>query len=214
MMDSVSAQVETGSIKLISQIYLLLSRFFSYPGEGLYESMKDTQVQEDLRTLVKGLPFEVNFKGIPSPSFPHDEFESNYINTFDITPTCPLYESSYPREDMTGRDIYEEILRYYEHFDIRLDESERDYPDHLVAELDFMAFLAKKESEAIENGKNPQPYRLAQIDFLERHLKKWIPLLCERLNQRVNEPFYQKTGDLLRNLIDSHYIFLKTTMGS
>lgn len=209
-MDSVAAQVENASIEPISQIYILLGRLFSYPDGRLYEIIKDMQVQENLRTIVEGLPFEVNFKGISSPSLPQDEFESEYINTFDITPPCPLYESSYPREDMTGRDIYEEILRYYDHFDIKLAEREKDYPDHLVAELEFMAFLAKKDSEAVENRNDPQPYRLAQIDFLERHLKKWIPFLCERLNKKIKEPFYQKTGELLRNFVDSHYVFLKT----
>lgn len=200
------------SIESISEVYRLLGMCFSYPEAEFCELMKDKRMEDEIKALVAGLPFQIDFKGIPSPSLPQDELESWYINNFDITPPCPLYESSYPRDDSTARDIYEDILRFYEHFDIKLSESEKDYPDHLVAELEFMAFLAKKESEAVENGNDPQPYKLAQIDFLERHLRKWVPLLCERLNKRIKEPFYQKTGELLRSFVNSHYVFLKTKM--
>jgi len=49
---------------------------------------------------------------------------------------------------VSSRDITEELLRFYEHFQVKLSDKERDYPDHLVAELEFMAYLAKKEVEA------------------------------------------------------------------
>ncbi len=214
MEDIMTDEVVTSGGYDISQIYLFLGRCFSYPTKEFFDKMRGAGTLGELGALVDGLPFEVEFKGMPSPSLPRDEFESEYINTFDIgfgpTIPCSLYETAYSRGDMNTRDVYEDLFRFYEHFDIRLSDREKDYPDHLVVELEFMAFLAKKESEAIENGKDPQPYRLAQIDFLERHLKKWVFLLCERLNERIKEPFYQKTGELLRNFVDSHYLFLKT----
>lgn len=206
--------IETQSskgVESIAGLYLFLGRCFSYPTEDLYKTVSRTEVADELGSLIAGLPFEIDFKGIP-PSLPQDEFESEYINNFDITPSCPLYESSYTRGDMAGRDIYEDILRFYEHFEIKLNEREKDYPDHLVAELEFMAFLSKKEADARERGIDSDPYRLAQIDFLERHLRKWVPLLCEKVNVRVKEPFYQRTGELLRDFVDSHYLFLKTKM--
>ncbi len=211
--DILIKKIESGRDSVsISRLYLFLGRCFSYPTEKFYEAVKSAELSDEMDALIERLPFKINFIDIIPLSLPMDEFESEYINTFDITPSCPLYESSYPREDMTARDIYEDILRFYEHFDIKLTDKEKDYPDNLVAELEFMAFLAKKESEAIENGKTTQPYGLAQIDFLERHLRKWVPLLYERVNVRIKEPFYQKTGELLRNFVDSHYIFLKTKM--
>ncbi|MBI1864424.1 MAG: molecular chaperone TorD family protein [Nitrospirae bacterium] len=121
-------------IESTSRIYLLLGRFFSYPDGRFYGTTKDPRIQEDLRSLVDGLPFDVKFEDIPSPSVPQDEFESEYINSFDITPPCPLYEFHYRSGELTRREILEELLCFYGHFDVKLSETEKDYPDHLVTD--------------------------------------------------------------------------------
>lgn len=198
--------VDTQNIESISRVYFFLSQCFSYPEGEFYEVMKGVEVIEDLGTLMEGLPFKVNFKGIPSPSLPEEGFESLYISSFDIAEGRPLYESAYTayRDDMCSRDIYEDLLRFYEHFDIKLDEKERDYPDNLVAELEFMAFLVKKEANALELGKDANPYRLAQLDFLERHLNKWVHKLDERIQKRIKEPFYKGAGAFMVEFLRDH----------
>src|SRR3989304_172679 len=133
----------------ISQIYLFLGRCFSYPKNEFYEAMKDIRVREEVWALLGGVPFKMKFNNcIPSPSLPQEEFETEYISTFDINPSRPLYETAYSREDMCARDIYEDLLRFYDYFDIKLSEQEKDYPDHLTVELEVMAFLSKKEGDA------------------------------------------------------------------
>lgn len=202
--------VKTGGYN-ISQIYIFLGRCFSYPKKEFYEAIKDVEAGEELALLVEGLPFEMNFKGIPSPSLSNDEFESLYVNTFDIGMERPLYESAYTayRDDMCSRDIYEDILRFYEHFDIKLNDVEKDYPDHISAELEFMAFLAKKEVEASERGNDPDPYRFAQKDFLERHLNKWVHKLNEKIQKKVKEPFYKVASAFLTEFIKGHLLHLR-----
>ena len=196
----------------VSQVYLFLGKCFSYPKEELYTLLEEERTGEELRVLVKGLPFDVDFRSIPPRSLPREEFESAYINSFDIgfgpSLTCPLYESAY-REDTSSRDITEELLRFYEHFDVRLSDKEKDYPDHLVVELEFMAFLAKKEADALEQGKDPAPYRRAQLDFLERHLDKWVHRLDERVQERVREPFYQGASSFLREFVMNHLPYVR-----
>jgi DMSO reductase family type II enzyme chaperone len=174
--------------------------------------MKEERTGEQLRAMVEALPFAADFKGIPSPSLPQEELESEYINSFDIgfgpSIPCPLYESAY-REDTSSRDITEELLRFYEHFDVQLSDKEKDYPDHLVVELEFMAFLAKKEADGAQRGNDPSPYRLAQMDFLERHLEKWVCKLDERIQRGVKEPFYQAASSFLRELMSTHLSHLR-----
>jgi DMSO reductase family type II enzyme chaperone len=196
-------------IESISQLYLVMGRFFSYPGGPLYEAMRDPRTQEDLRALVEGLPFGVKFEGIPSPSVPQDELESEYINSFDITPSCPLYEFHYRSGELTRREILEELLSFYGHFDVKLSDTEKDYPDHLAAELEFMAFLAMKEADAGERGTDPDPYRRAQRDFLERHLGRWVDRLDGRIQKTTRERFYRGASFLLREFVKNHLLHLR-----
>lgn len=194
----------------ISKLYLFFARCFSYPVREFYEAMKGADAQNELDSIVKGLPFEMNFKGIPSPSLPQEEFEGEYVNALDMAGGRPLYESAYTsyRDDMCSRDIYEDILRFYEHFNVKLNEREKDYPDHLSAELEFMSFLSKREADAVEHGKEPAPYRLAQLDFLERHLSKWVHRLDERIQKGIKEPFYKEASSFMKEFLKGHLVYL------
>ena len=197
----------------ISQIYLFLGRCFSYPKNEFYEAMKDIRVREEVWALLGGVPFKVKFNNcIPSPSLLQEEFETEYISTFDINPSRPLYETAYSREDMCARDIYEDLLRFYDYFDIKLSEQEKDYPDHLTVELEFMAFLSKKEGDATGCGVSPDPYRLAQLDFIERHLDKWVYKLDEKIQTKVKDPFYKGVSTFMKGFIKEHHLYLQTVL--
>jgi len=200
-------------ILLVSQVYLFLSKCFSYPREEFSRLIEDQRTEGELRVMVEGLPFHVDCKGIPSPALSQEGLETEYINSFDIgigaSLPCPLYESAYREEETSSRDITEELLRFYDHFQVRLSDKEKDYPDHLVTELEFMAFLGKKEAEAMGKGRDPAPYRRAQLDFLDRHLDKWVHRLNERLQQRVKEPFYQGASSFLREFVMNHLSYLR-----
>lgn len=205
-----AAQITEAIVEPISRLYLLLGRCFSYPEEGFAGSIQDKRMEDEIKDLVKGLPFEMNFMGIPSTS--QDEIESEYINNFDMGGGRTLYESAYTghRDDMCARDIYTDLLRFYEHFDIKLADKEKDYPDNLAVELEFMAYLAKKERDAIAHGKDPVPYSLAQHDFLERHLNKWVHKLDERIQKRGKEPFYMGASAFLSEFIKKHLSYIRT----
>lgn len=213
MEDILTDEVVTSGGYDISQIYLFLGRCFSYPTKEL---MMGVGAPGEFGALINRLPFEVEFKGIPSPSLPQDEFESEYINTFDIgfgpVVPCSLYETAYSRKGMNARDVYEDLFRFYEHFDIRLNENEKDYPDHLAVELEFMAYLTQKEAQAEGMGNDPMPYRLAQKDFMERHLALWIPELNRNIQERVKEPFFREGSAFLLTFLQGHLLYLQKTV--
>ena len=204
------------SLPSVSQLYLFLGKCFSYPTQEFYTLMKDGRTGEQLRAMVEGLAFAVKFRGILAPSLPQEELESEYISSFDIAfgPSlpCSLYESGH-REDVSSTDITEELLRFYEHFQVKLGDKERDYPDHLVVELEFMAYLAKKEGDALKRENDPAPYRFAQADFLERHLEKWVSRLDERIQKRIKEPFYRGASAFLREFLSNHLPYLRKSVG-
>lgn len=72
-------------------------------------------------------------------------------------------------------------MRFYEFFGVQIQEANRDYPDHLVTELEFMAFLCQREAVAEAVGKDVDSFRRASRDFLQRHLLAWVPGFAERL---------------------------------
>ena len=113
---------------------------------------------------------------------------------------------------MSSTEITEELLRFYEHFQVKLSDKERDYPDHLVVELEFVAYLAKKEADAGKRGNDPAPYRRAQVDFLERHLDKWVPKLDEKIQKRIKQPFYQGASSFLREFLSNHLSYLRENL--
>lgn len=198
----------------VSQIYMFLGMCFSYPTREFYEAVKGIEAGGELNGVVEGLPFLVNSKVIPSPSLTQEDFENLYVNTFDMNPGRPLYESAYTsyRDDMCSRDIYEDLLRFYEHFNIKLNEKEKDFPDHLSAELEFMAFLTKKEADALERGKDANPYQLAQMDFLERHLEKWVDKLDEKIQKKVKEGFYKGASVFMNEFLKAHCMHLRRVL--
>jgi len=204
--------INTSKTDVLSQAYIFLGRAFSFPDSFLQEIVKKGEGQNLAAAITAELPFEVDLGVIPYPSQSWGDMESLYITAFDVgtqgMPPCPLYEGLI-RKDEAREGIIMELLRFYHYFDVKLSEKERDFPDHLVTELEFMAYLVQKEVRAIENGREPEPYRLAQLDFLERHLGRWVPLLDERLQNVVKEPFYQRLITILRSFIEAHTVYLK-----
>ena len=199
-------------IEATAQIYLLLGRLFSYPAEEIQVVTRHASLNAAVMGLVESLPFTVSFGGFPAPSLLPEELESEYIRLFDLgfagSPPCSLYEADYRKGELSRAEILEELFRFYGHFDVSLGGAERDYPDHLVVELEFMAFLAGKEAGAIARGTQPDSYRLAQKDFLERHLGCWVPRLDSRI-QRVEEPFYRGVSAFMREFIEGHLSSLR-----
>jgi DMSO reductase family type II enzyme chaperone len=110
-----------------------------------------------------------------------DSRQADYHQAFDVDGSA-LYEGFHRPAD--GREgIFEDVMRFYDFFDLRLNDAERDYPDHLVTELEFLSYLAQKESEARARGADPAPFLRAQRDFIARHLGVWIPAFAARLEK-------------------------------
>lgn len=173
-----------------SSLYRCLAAAFSFPTPELREAFASGQFLEKLLAAAPALPFPLPaHDGLRGDStLTHEELQQEYIRLFEVgpgRPPCPLYEGTH----RSGRmKIMEELVRFYEHFGLRPEAG--DLPDHLCAELEFMHYLAFKEAAALHTGADSQPYRLAQRDFLQRHLNRWLPRLRFRLEQLDALPIY------------------------
>jgi DMSO reductase family type II enzyme chaperone len=136
------------------------------------------------------------------PGRTQGEREEEYQSAFDIG-GASLYEGFHRASE--GREgILEDVMRFYSFFDLHLSETERDYPDHLVTELEFLSFLAMKEAEAKAQGEDARPFQLAQRDFISRHLGIWLPAFARKLDAvGCESPIYPSLASALQELIEA-----------
>jgi DMSO reductase family type II enzyme chaperone len=190
-----------------SYIYRMLATAFSYPDNGLIESLKSGEWSSQFDALAQHLSFDL---ALPQeiPPFSAENLKQAYVSTFEVgagRPFCPLYEGSH----RSGRmKLMEELIRFYEHFGLKIEAG--DHPDHLAAELEFMHYMSFKEAAALAHDDAVADVRRAQRDFLERHLCKWLPRLRTRLATAAGLPaFYVAVSNLADQFCTRDLAWLK-----
>lgn len=116
----------------------------------------------------------------------------------------------------------------------------RDYPhvadDHIALEFDFLDLLAKRMADSFQNeaaadgeacgerdGNDDKTCgadangretfaqaRDASVEFIEKHLLKWMPDFAERLAQAQPTPLYTAYGSALVPFVEADLRFLKS----
>ena len=196
----------------VAQAYTFAAQAFSYPRRDYYDLLASEAGQAWLRGVFSRLPFRVALNEELRFSLPWEDVEPEYINAFDVAPSCPLHEGLIV-QDGSRQALFEDLMRFYEHIGVHLREEPREYyPDHLCVELEVMAYLAEEETKADGSEGMPQALRLAQRDFLERHLGAWFPLVNRRLPGATRELFYTRAGSCLEALLHHHHDYLQKTV--
>lgn len=87
-----------------------------------------------------------------------------------------------------------EVREWYDHYDISVPDWRKRADDHIVPELLFVAFLARRGD------------RVAAVDcarFLDQLVLSWAPDFLERIETRAATPFYRATARLSRAMLDA-----------
>jgi DMSO reductase family type II enzyme chaperone len=175
------ATVDAGTL---ARAYLGMAQLFSFPNPEAWKRLSGA--------------------GLVDPSLTQEDLEAEYLAAFEMgrdSPPVTLFEGMH-RGDL-GRDgILEDLLRFYEFFDVKLSESDREFPDHLVTELEFLAWLSMQEEAAERAGRDAEPFRKAEKDFLARHLCAWLPVFRQRLE--ATNTAYAQYGAMLAELVEAH----------
>jgi DMSO reductase family type II enzyme chaperone len=98
-----------------------------------------------------------------------------YIDLFEAglpQPRCPLLESAWLLNRPAGDVVLENKL-YYQNFGLEIDG--RAAPDHLLTQLEFLAWLDHCEAAGNTDVESVQR---ARAEFLERHLSHWAGSLA------------------------------------
>ncbi len=194
-----------------SNIYRLLSLGFRYPSYSVFKTFQSGEFSLELEENISILPHIREMeKALFVNNITFSEFEIKFVETFDTgspLPPCPPYEGFYI-EPRTA--VMLEISEFYRHFGLAMSQKEgkREFPDHISAELEFLHFLTFQETQAPENIRE---YLLAQKDFLERHLLRWVPEFCNRL-RNSGTPFYVRLAHVTSVFLACEHEFVASKL--
>ena len=140
------------------------------------------------------------------------QLKSEYSSLFEVGsdgPPVPIREDLH-RNQPAG--VREDIVRFYDYFGYGLAEKFAWAPDHLSVELEFMHFLAYKESEC--SAEDAASFQLAQHDFAERHLVVWVSELAQRIVERQPDALYGKLVAALSEFVVKDFEWQRSTIES
>ena len=135
--------------------------------------------------------------------------QSEYSGLFEVGsegPPVPI------REDLqTGQHAgtREDVVRFYDYFGYVLEEKFSWQPDHLSLELEFMHYLCFRETEG---GADVLSYQLAQVDFAERHLLRWVPRFAADVEKHASGSLYARVVAALRDFLEEDFAWQAATI--
>ncbi len=193
----------TGHTEARSAVYALFSQLVASPFDAPspVEALPPSDLTELAGQLRARLPYDFNLGPLALVAADLDEsaaerLAADYSGLFEVSGAqVPLREELCP---LTTEKAKEENLRFYDFFGYILAEDRQWAPDHLSVQLEFMHFLSFKGSPKEANGESPREedpemlasYRLAQRDFLERHLCRWFPWVLDGVQRNAREKYW------------------------
>lgn len=170
-----------------ARAYELLALGFSPPSPELEEALARP-----------GAPLSLP---APEPGALAPEYHRLFVGPGHLP--APPYESVYREGGTLMGETTLDVQRTYLEAGYTLDPSCRELPDHVAAELTFMALLCKEEAQAWAAGNTTAALSWIgrQETFLRDHLFRWLPAFCDRLMVSTESQFYRSLAVALREFL-------------
>jgi DMSO reductase family type II enzyme chaperone len=187
-----------------SRAYRIFAEAFGYPEGELLDEIRSGALRDALLEALEGVSpaLEANFD--PEAlrvDGDGDALAAEYTRLFDVGtsgPPCPLHGGLWIGDRMK---TMEEVLRFYRHFGLTVGGEPSELPDHLGLELEFLHYLAFRESQALLDGTDPGDFMRAERDFLTRHPGRAVPLLRAKLEHEHAADFFVALARALEGLL-------------
>ena len=116
----------------------------------------------------------------------------------------PPYETEYGEDTLFQKpQEMSDIAGFLAAFGLALDASKHERIDHLSCELEFVAFLARKEAHALECGNigmQEETGRATRL-FLEDHLARFVPSFARRVVAADPDGFYGRVAQICLDFV-------------
>lgn len=179
-----------------SQFFQLMALVFVHPVESLHELLISGEIQRGLQQSARD-GFSVSLD-MPQVKTDFVRYEADYIELFQVghrgRPRVHLNAGEYDElaRDHSRPEFLLVYAGWYRHFGLAVNEDEgaNELPDHLVCQLELMAWLSHLESQTLDRhhvGADDDlvyGYRKAQLDFCERHLLPFMECLLQSMRKQ------------------------------
>ncbi|MGQ9627112.1 MAG: TorD/DmsD family molecular chaperone [Anaerolineae bacterium] len=189
-----------------------LARGFTYPDARWVATLLDGQWPSALAEVLKPLGFSADEVRQAIETLPADpaaalqalqvEYTYLFINAVPHVP-APPYASAYMGQGLLMGEPAETALRTYRRAGLTLAEDYHDLPDHLAAEMEFLAWLGEQALEAHEAGDEEQAreWVAQQKVFWRGQMQPWLAAFCQRVEEAARIPFYRALARLAEPLL-------------
>lgn len=175
--------------------YELLAKCFAYPDDGALDAMREVAATGG-HLLAEG-PLHALLESLATTR--QVTLERDYATVFTLTtsPDCPTFETAYVcRDPAQQTSRMADINGFYRSWGV--DASGTSFrPDDISVELEFMAFLCRKQAFAAVNMGAPRAGQTARAQrmFLSNHLGRWAPALAAGMQRTAaSVSFYGVLG--------------------
>lgn len=196
----------------MEKIYRLFANIFAR--EPTIEFLKLLQ-QKESDDLFKQYNIEPlsDIKDLPLEE--QAEFLAIEYTRLFLTPgtTTSLRESLQLGEEKLWGESTVKVNKIYGKFGFALDDEFKDTPDHLSAELSFLAELSELEKEYAQNtelAKAEEGVREVKKYFITNHLNRWFFTFNDKIQRQAKLCYYRETSKLLAQILAKEKEELKT----
>jgi TorA maturation chaperone TorD len=133
------------------------------------------------------------------------ELDVEYANLFlGVAVKTHPSESAYSSEHLIMGKLRDEVLFEYRKEGVDKIEKFSEPEDHIAIELQFMAYLCRKTTEAAEEQKWDLARRRleAQKEFLKKHLLSWTPKLTKVILDESKVDFYRGAARITSGFLE------------
>jgi TorA maturation chaperone TorD len=183
-------------------LYSLLATGFMFPTADRLDTLKSTLIPA-LSQFDLGADLDAA-GDLTTGSLPPDvdTFRRQYMELFPpiASQDAPGYETGYRGDGVFQQTaILADIAGFYRAHGLRAGGPERERPDHITVQLEFMAVLAKKEVMALRVGDVDRASicRDTAAKFLTDHLGCWGRSFGLRASSVSSSPWYRALTELL-----------------
>ncbi|MFQ5923414.1 MAG: molecular chaperone [Anaerolineales bacterium] len=132
------------------------------------------------------------------------QIEEEYTALFSVKPEAPPYESFYVDPEGFSRGwIGVNLDSVYSAAGVGVARTNKEPPDHVTVELEFMAYLCSLEAQAFAEQDKAAWARAGrhQAGFLDQHLGLWFAAFARRVREASPGSFYDAVADAADSFI-------------
>lgn len=192
-------------------IYLYLSTLFVYPEAPAWQTLQEPSV-EDLEYALCLLGWSADETAQVQKrlqEMARENFAAEHVAIFGHTAAGELrpYEAGYGTNHVFQEtQCLADVAGFYRAFGLEPCQVQRERPDHIAVELEFMHVLARKEAYALMHQwmEHANLCCDAEVSFLRDHLGRWAPSFLKSFGERTRRTIFETIANATAACLEDH----------